>query len=154
MSGWAHAVRSAVPGGMLAGVATSSAAALGGRQQTGSAVAALNAPSHIVHSEDAARVERPTAGHTLVGLLVNTAATLFWATVFEKALDNIQGRHKPSAIWAAAAGTAAAAYVTDYHLVPRKLRPGYERRATGPALLGIYAALALSLGVAALMRRG
>jgi len=77
-------------------------------------------PSHIVHSEEAARVERPTAGHTLVGLLVNTAATLFWATVFEK----VQGRHKPSAISVAAAGTAAAACVTDYQLGPAQASAG------------------------------
>lgn len=153
METWKQAARRGVPAGVLAGAVTSAAAALGGRHKTGSAVAALNAPSHIVHREDPARVERATLRHTVPGLLINTAATIFWATLFEKAFGEMMNQRGASRAWTAAAWTATAAYVTDYYIVPRKLRPGYERRATGGALLGVYAGLALSLGLAALLQR-
>ena len=46
-----------------------------------------------------------------------------------------------------AAVVSAAAYVTDYHLVPRRLTPGFELRLRRLALLPIYVSLALGLMV-------
>jgi hypothetical protein len=40
---------------------------------------------------------------------------------------------------------SAAAYITDYHFVPRRLSPGFELRIPPAALAAIYAALALGL---------
>jgi hypothetical protein len=40
---------------------------------------------------------------------------------------------------------SAAAYVTDYHIVPKRLTPGFEMRIPRVALAGVYAALALGL---------
>jgi hypothetical protein len=45
------------------------------------------------------------------------------------------------------AAVSAAAYVTDYHLVPRRLTPGFELRLPRLALAPIYAALAVGLSL-------
>jgi hypothetical protein len=42
---------------------------------------------------------------------------------------------------------SAAAYVTDYHVVPKRLTPGFELRVPRLALAGVYAALALGLSL-------
>ena len=49
------------------------------------------------------------------------------------------------AVPARGAATSAIAYVVDYHVVPRRLTPGFELRLPGAALAGIYAAMALGL---------
>ena len=43
--------------------------------------------------------------------------------------------------------------MVDYHLVPRRLTPGYELRLKGPQMAVIYAAIALSLPLRELLRR-
>jgi hypothetical protein len=40
---------------------------------------------------------------------------------------------------------SALAYLTDYHVVPKRLTPGFELRLPGGALAAAYAALALGL---------
>jgi hypothetical protein len=40
---------------------------------------------------------------------------------------------------------AATAYVVDYHVVPRRLTPGFELRLRGAAFAGVFATLALGL---------
>jgi hypothetical protein len=39
----------------------------------------------------------------------------------------------------------AGAYVVDYHLVPKRLTPGFEERLSPGALALVYAALGVSL---------
>jgi hypothetical protein len=48
---------------------------------------------------------------------------------------------------------AAIAYIVDYHVVPRRLTPGFEMRLSNRSLLAIYGTLALSLGLGSLMKR-
>jgi hypothetical protein len=49
-----------------------------------------------------------------------------------------------SAIGAGVA-VAAAAYVVDYYVVPKRLTPGFEKRLSGRSLFWIYSALAAGL---------
>jgi hypothetical protein len=51
-----------------------------------------------------------------------------------------------------AAAVSAVAYVTDYHLVPRRLTPGWEHRVSGKSLAAVYGVLALGLAACNLMR--
>jgi hypothetical protein len=46
---------------------------------------------------------------------------------------------------------AAAAYVTDYHVVPKRLTPGWELRISPRSLLATYAVLALALPLRGLL---
>jgi hypothetical protein len=75
-------------------------------------------------------------------------ASVFWALVYEGL-----GR-KRSVRRALRDGvlTSAIAYVVDYHVVPRRLTPGFELRLPTKALAGIYAALAFGLAARDLVR--
>ena len=46
-----------------------------------------------------------------------------------------------------ASGISAAAYITDYHLVSKRLTPGFELRLPAITLVPIYAALAVGLSI-------
>lgn len=137
----------------LATAATTLTTALLGQRELGHPAAPLNATSHIVWGDDAARHDRPDTKHTLVGAALNAGAMVAWAGVLEATLG--PWARRGSLLRAAVAGAAvsALAYATDYHLVPRRFTPGFEKRLSGRALAVTYGALALSLagGVA---RRG
>lgn len=77
--------------------------------------------------------------HTVVGALLNFGAMMAWSAVYELLPTP---RSVPGRVAKAAAVTAAA-YVTDYHVVPKRFTPGFEARLSPGALGGVYAALAL-----------
>jgi hypothetical protein len=122
--------------GTLAGVAAAVAAAVAGRRQAGSYAAPLNATSHIVWGDRAARRDAVSAKYTGIGAALHYGAALFWAALYEL----LPGRAPVRA-----AAVAASAYVVDYHVVPRRLTPGFEMRVSPAALAAVYGALALGL---------
>ncbi len=63
--------------------ATTTAALVISKLETGSAAAGLNATSHIVWGDEAARVDGFEAKYTLVGGLLNAGAMLAWAVLHE-----------------------------------------------------------------------
>ena len=147
-----YARKRLVPGAM-AGAAAAVTAAVCGRRDTGSAVAPLNAPSHILWGDDAAQVERVTWRHTLPGLLITGGAAIFWAAVMEKLFGRAMDRRGAGAAAAAGAATAAIAYVTDYHAMPHRLRPGYDLRVSRRSLFAVFAAMGAALAVGAAVAR-
>jgi hypothetical protein len=143
----------ALVSGTIAALATASAAAFAGRRETGSYAAPLNATSHILWGETAAVRNRATLKYTGTGLLLTHAAAVFWAMLYEKLFGrSAAAPPSPVAALAGAALVSAGAYLTDYHLVPQRLTPGYERRVSGRALAGIFAALAIGLAARDLFR--
>lgn len=126
----------ALVSGVLAGTAAAIAASLAGRWQSRSYAAPLNATSHIVWGDEAGRRDAVSAKYTGTGALLHYGAALFWAA-FHEALPG------PAPLRAAA--TAVTAYVVDYHVVPRRLTPGFEMRVSSGALAAVYGALALGL---------
>jgi hypothetical protein len=138
--------------GSLAGVLTTAAVALLGRRETGSAAAPINATSHVLYGDEAGTVDAVDLKHTLPGLLINTGAGIFWAFLRELVLDRAQrpGRAKSAVASAAPAGLA---YAVDYHLIPRRLTPGWELRVSRKSVALGFVALGLGLAVAELVRR-
>lgn len=152
-------LRRALVSGTVSGLATAGVASLAGKRENGSYAAPLNATSHIVWGEKAAYQDRPSLKYTLTGFLLNHASTIFWASFYEK----LFGRHgtwqrmrglpftaypePPSLVKPACGGAtvAAAAYVIDYHLIPKRFTPGFEKRVSGKSLTVIFAALAIGL---------
>lgn len=130
-------IKAALLSGSIAAVATSVVAALCGRAATGSYAAPLNATSHIAWGEQAARRDDASLQYTGTGLVLNWGACVFWALAYE----SIPQGAPP----ARAALVSAAAYVVDYHVVPRRLTPGFELRLGKVGLAAIYAALTLGL---------
>jgi hypothetical protein len=137
--------------GAIATAATTAAASVCGRIEEGEPIAPLNAISHILYGDEAATHNEPSTKYTMPGILLNTAAITGWAAVHEIMFSARRPQSLPAAL-AAGAATSALAYVTDYCLVPKRFTPGFEKRLSNKSLAGIYATLALSLGVASWMR--
>jgi hypothetical protein len=131
----------ALIGSALTTAATTAAALVLSARDTGHAAAALNATSHIVWGDKVGHFDEADYQHTVVGGALNAGAVALWSTIH--ALFP-----KPNSTFAKlrnAALVAAAAYVTDYYIVPKRLTPGFEKRLSKTSLLGMYAALAASL---------
>lgn len=150
---WGSALRRAVPGGTLAAAVIALTAAALGKAENGRAIAPINAISHMLWGNHAARRVKPSLKYTGTGLALNEAASIFWSVIYEKFFGLAARRGNVAKALGGGAVVAAAAYVTDYHIVPKRFTPGFEKRLSGRALFGIYAAMALSLGVGALLAR-
>src|SRR5690606_33593616 len=114
----ADPLRDALAAGAIVCVATLAAAAMRGRADSGSAVAPINATSHVVHGSEPAEVEAADLRHTALGVAINAGASMFWAAVYESLFggaDRRGGLVRPLLGGAAVAGLA---YLVDYHLVP------------------------------------
>ena len=136
-------VKNAIASGVIAGAATAAAVALCGMANRTGAAAPVNATSHILWGDEAGTASQPDVRHTLPGLALHFGATIFWAALYEA-----MPRHPLGG-----PATAAVAYVTDYHVVPRRLTPGWELRLPGRSLAVIYLVLAASLPLRGLFQR-
>lgn len=150
---WGNALRHAVPGGTLAAAVIALTAGALGKVENGRAIAPINAISHMLWGDHAALRVKPSLKYTGTGLALNEAASIFWTVIYEKFFGLAARRGNVAKAIAGGAVVAAAAYVTDYHIVPKRLTPGFEKRLSGRSLFGIYAAMALSLGVGALLAK-
>lgn len=112
----------------------------------------MNAVSHIVWGSSAADVRVADVKHTIPGLLLNTGATIFWAAIYERIFGQAADRGQLKKAVLGGATIAALAYVTDYHVVPKRLTPGWEERVSNRSLAVIYGCLALSFPVRGLLR--
>lgn len=145
--------RSSIIPGAVAAAAVCSAIALLGRSDTGSAIAPINASSHVIWGQRAGQVEKVTLGQTLPGLAINVGASFWWALVFEKLFGRKMDRGGAGTAIASGVATAALAYVVDYKLVPQRLTPGWEQRLTNRSLFTSLGIMGVGLGIGALLAR-
>lgn len=137
--------------GAVAAASTTAALAVIGKAESGKALAPINAVSHMLWGQSATRVDGADFKHTAVGIALNSVATTAWAGVHQLLLP----RHRaPSVSRAVLTGAAvsALAYITDYHVVPKRFTPGFEERSSRKALFGVYLTLAVALAVGSLIR--
>ncbi|MGJ4728584.1 hypothetical protein [Luteimonas sp. SDU101] len=135
----------ALRSGSLASVLSTLVVSMFSRSRSGTAAAGTNATSQWFWYPRARHTARPSPKYTLAGYAVHHASSLFWAIGYEALRPD---RSPPAGRIIRAAGVAAVAYVVDYHVVPRRLSPGFEHR-IGPAGIGCaYAAFALGLYIA------
>ena len=144
-------VARAIASGSLAGLATTATVALCGARQAGSAAAPINATSHVLWGDEARSANAVDVKHTVSGLLINTGAGVFWSLVHELALRRSRNRGRATAA-ATGAAVAALAYVVDYHLIPRRLTPGWELRLPRRSVALGFVALGAALAVAGFCR--
>jgi hypothetical protein len=166
----------AVISGTIGGLAAAAAASLAGKREDGSYAAPLNATSHIIWGDEAARQDQPSLKYTLTGVLLNHASAIFWALFYEKLLGKGEKRrrwHHPKnwnqgarryrkiaapaeeAIIKPILGSAAVtagAYLLDYHLIPKRFTPGFEKRLSGKSLAVVFVALAAGLAARDIMQ--
>jgi hypothetical protein len=144
---WEESITHGLQGAAYATLGTTAVAALAGEAENRAPLGPINAVSHILFGDEAARHDELSAKHTLSGALLNTAAVGSWAVVGELLFG---GDRRPTTLPAAlavGAVVAGLAYVTDYHVVPDRLTPGFEKRVSNKSLLAIYGALAVGLGL-------
>lgn len=155
MKTWQEAAADARFSGGAAAAASLAMLALCGRRSIGSAVAPINAPSHIFWGDIALRKNRASLRYTLPGLALHVGSALFWGVLYEKFAAPPPGAGTAATLRNAGLATAGAALV-DLRLVPARLTPGFERRLSTVGLLLTYGAFALGLaagGHAAAQRR-
>ena len=130
----------------LTTAATTVAALVISKLETGSAAAGLNATSHIVWGDEAARVDGFEPKYTVVGGLLNAGAMLAWS-VLHAALPRPRGM-----LTAVTSGLfiSGIAYLTDYRVVPARLTPGFEKRFSPRGMVWMYGVLGAAFGVAGL----
>lgn len=127
-----------------AAVTTTAATVVCGALESGSPAAAVNAVSHIFWGDTAAQQNGVSAKFTANGVALNSAAMIPWATLHHLLFRSQAQRSRPVAL-AQGAVTAGIAYVVDYHVVPNRLTPGFEKRLSNVSLAAIYASLAFAL---------
>jgi hypothetical protein len=171
MSALSSILRRAIVSGSAAGGAAALTAAARAPRDGSPVYAPINAVSHCLWPRRAFTETGPSARFTLTGLAIHQMSAIFWALLYETLLtrpsrrrlrdhgpggvrqsDNVDSAGATAAI-ATAAATTALAYAVDYHVVPRRLTPGFEAHLSGRSLFCVYAALATGLAVAALCRR-
>ena len=131
----------------IATVGTTLATALLGQRENGDAAAPINATSHILWGDHAAEQNGPSLRYTLVGMVLNAGAMAGWAALQEIALGRWARQGSPARAMTAGAATSAVAYVIDYHVVPERLTPGFEKRLSLASLAAIYGVLALTMAI-------
>lgn len=144
-------ILNALISGTLGGIVSHAVASLCSRRETGHSELPMHAVSHIYHDDDPEAHEGLKPVDAVVGTALHHGASIFWAMFFE-ALFGKDAERSTSAALAGGATIAAAAYVTDYHIVSDRYKPGFEAYLSDRSLFLVYAGLALGLAAGARLR--
>jgi hypothetical protein len=150
-------VKDALVSGTSASALSAIVLSLCSKRDEGSLAGGLNGPSQWVWGEDAAYTRRASWKHTALGYIIHHSTSVFWALFYERLCgrsnDNRIDQISPARVVAEAGAMAAAAFVVDYGLTPRRFRPGFEKHVTKRSMVAIYAAFGAGLAIATLLRR-
>jgi hypothetical protein len=153
MENWNTATRRGLLSGAMGSAASTVALAALGKAGTGSMFAPTNAISHWIWGERSARRDRPSMRYTATGYAIHHLSATFWAVLFERVMGERLDRMDPAPTLAAATAASAFACFVDYQLTPQRLKPGYEKRLSKPALAVVYAAFGVGLAAGAMACR-
>jgi hypothetical protein len=155
MEPWKTALQRGLVGGATSSLLSTVALATFGKREAGSAYAPTNAVSHWIWGDQAARHDSPSTRYTLPGYLIHHGSATFWSVLFERLCGDLLDRKAPATTLGVATAASAVACLTDYQLTPERLRPGYEKRLSRPALAVVYGAFGVGLALGAMLcRRG
>jgi hypothetical protein len=143
------ALMRAICSGGMAGITSAVAAGAGASVSGRRPYAAINAVAHCLWPDTAQREEGLSTRYTATGAGIHLGSAVFWGVLFEALCGR---RPRVDKVIAAAATTAAVAYVVDYHVVPQRLTPGFEAHLSKRSLAMTYLALAAGFAVAGLLR--
>ncbi len=149
---WTAILRAAAISGTAASVSSTVALTLLARAAGRSPTQPVNATSHWLHGDRAARFEGADLAHTGVGYATHHAATLFWSTIFETWLGD--RRLAPLPMLQHAMAMSAIAAVVDYAATPHRFTPGWELVLSKGDMAAAYVAMALGLAAGSLAARG
>jgi hypothetical protein len=144
-------VLNCIVSGLAGGLLSHLASACYGREERGRADLPMHAVSHIAWGDDPESHAGKHLHNFVIGTALHHGASIFWASFFE-ALFGERAERNTAAALVGGATVATAAYVTDYHVVSERFRPGFEAHLSNRALFAIYASLALGLAAGARLR--
>lgn len=133
--------------GAMASLVSGLVLAWRGRMETGSAAAAINAPSHWLFGDDALMRNRASLRYTVTGGAIHTLSSMLWGGAYRWLRRMRRRPGLATSLGDAAAVTAVAAFV-DLKLTPERFTPGFEKRLSRPSLVLVYAGFALGLVLA------
>jgi hypothetical protein len=151
--GWRQAARTALFSGSAASILSGLALAFRGMRDEGSAAGPLNGPSQWVWGEREAYTKHATLRHTLLGYAIHHLSSVGWATLHERVFLMHAGRSDGVRTAVQALTTAAVAYFVDYHLTPRRFRPGFRKHLRPGSMFAVYAAFGAGLALARVIRQ-
>ncbi len=131
----------------VAGFATTGAVALCGQFEDEDAVSPVNDISHILWGDKAFEQNELSLKYTGAAILLNQSAIGAWALLHQLFWGRALRRGQVEKSLMGGILVAGLAYLVDYHLMPKRLKPGFEQHLTPRSLLVIYATLALALGL-------
>ena len=134
-----HRVREGIRAGIVAAAATAGALVALGRSH-GAALRPLNSVAHMLVGSRAYYMEG-ASWITAVGIAVHLLSVTAWGVILSFATTRIRGW----TLYAAAVLFASATWTIDYHIVPDRLRPGFESGLSGAEIAIVYIVLGLSL---------
>lgn len=152
-SALADFARRTLVSGTCASIASVIALAFRGWKDERSLLAPLNGPSQWLWGEREAYTREVTLRHTAVGYAIHHASALLWAGVHEALEPHHPASESTGRILARSAAVTTLAFVVDYGLTPRRLRPGFRKHIRSSSLLFVYGSFALGLASATLTRR-
>jgi hypothetical protein len=144
--------RDALVSGSAASLTSAAALMACSAKDEGSVFGALNGPSQWLWGEEEAYTREATLRHTATGYVIHHATSVFWGVLHESVFGGSRRRKSPLQHCAEAALSASTAYVVDYHLTPRRFRPGFEKHVDGKGMVAVYAAFAAGLALTAIIR--
>lgn len=131
--------------GFVSSAAVAITAALRSQAEGRSVWRPINAISHIAWGRHAAKRRERSLRYTGTGLILNLVACVFWAGCYEAWRRAMPAPNSRSTAALVGAGTSVLAYITDYHVVPRRFTPGFELSLSRRSFPWLYAALAVGL---------
>ena len=149
----ANSLRDSFWKSQIAGAATTGAVALCGQVEDGDAVSPVNAISHIVFGDKAYDERGLSLKYTGTAIALNQSAIFAWALLHQALFGRAQKRGDLKTSLLGGVWVSLVAYLVDYHLVPNRLKPGFEHHLMPRSLVFIYAVLALTLGAVGVGKR-
>lgn len=144
---WKRAVVDCAVTAKVATVTTVVAAALCGQIEDGEPLAPINAVAHIAFGEEAYRQYEPSLKYTGTGILLHESAVFSWTLLHEIFFGKAKAEGRVGVSLLGGVLVSLAAYLADYHAVPERYKPGFERHLQPRSLMVIYIVLALALGL-------
>ena len=136
-----------VTGCVGAGAMTAVIAAYSGAK-LGNPWTAFNGIAHMFYGAGAADKNGFVPRETLAGLGLNATALVTWGVLYEM----IAGRVPFPQSLLTGAGATGVIYALDYHILPERLRPGFDKRLGSDSVLAAYVLLAVALGLSPLYK--
>lgn len=138
MKNWSEAFKDGLISGSLSSVVSTAMLAARGSSENGTPYAPVNAVSHWIYGDRAARQDDPSLRYTVPGYLIHHGSSLLWGVVYERWF----GRYAEKRDVAPASAVASLACFVDYKLTPERLQPGFEKRLSTPSMVLVYGSVA------------